>query len=462
MELYRAYKKSTSAYYPPFPSASLSSANKWFNPYSLVSSKVEVGTLLEYTLNDLLGCPPGSNHQESYKVIKGWLTERLNLTKGERIYIDKAVADSKDVPPLWTSTHKRPDLQIVSTTNHVLVQVEVDSSNKDSTIRKLTLGLIDQLRWLRNHTMSITKCSGFYFMNHRSGGQVIKVVLEWVDKQWLFLQGPNRLPRESVVAMIEQALNEARASLRLALAAENPTDHVLPISRSFIHGNFGAVAEQFPSGQSVVIIDVGGRKAYKRCLDPYEENRLLHLRECNPKPSRSVFPDELRMVVNARISFFQYPLLKPPLTPQQAKDKASSFVKLVCEAIQELHDSFNIAHLDVRLANICLTDTDDLDVKLIDLDRSEQASTFYEYSIVSTNYRASVMYKADNGWTLGQLDWRQLGIMVYAFLNNITGNSYHSQEPMAQSDFLKYLLKGGHYVPALCQAWDPKEDSHQN
>ena len=53
-------------------------------------------------------------------------------------------------------------------------------------------------------------------------------------------------------------------------------------------------------------------------------------------------------------------------------------MKLVCEAIQELHDGFNIAHLDVRLANICLTDTDDLGVKLIDLDRSEE---LFEHSL---------------------------------------------------------------------------------
>ena len=238
----------------------------------------------------------------------------------------------------WTSTHKRPDLQIISTNNHVLVQVEVESSSKDSTIRKLTLGLIDQLRWLRNHTMSITKCSGFYFMNHRTRGQVIQVVLEWVDNEWVFLQDPNRLPREGVDAEIRQALNDAGVSL---LAAQNRTDHALPISESFIHGDFGAGAEQVRSGQSVVIVDVRGGKAYKRCLDPKEEVRLLHLRECNPKPSRSVFPDDS---LSAGISFFQYPLLKPPLKPQQAKENASRFVKLVCEAIQELHDGFNIAH----------------------------------------------------------------------------------------------------------------------
>ena len=289
---------------------------------------------------------------------------------------------------------------------------------------------------------------------------MIQVVLEWVDNQWVFLQEPNRLPREGVDAEIRQALNDAGVSLRSALAAQNPTDHALPISESFIHGAFCAGARQVPSGQSVVIVDVGGGKAYKRCLDPNEEVRLMHLLLRNPKPSWSVFPDgSLKEVIAGSISF-QYPLLKPPLKPQQAKENASRFVKLVCEAIQELHDVFNIAHLDVRLANICLTNTDDLGVKLINLDRSEKATKLFQHSIVSTNYcGGSVMYKANNVRTLGQLDWRQLGIMVYAFLNDITGNSYHSQEPVANSSFLKRLLEHGDYVPSLREAWDPNEDS---
>ena len=73
---------------------------------------------------------------------------------------------------------------------------------------------------------------------------MIQVVLEWVDNKWVFLQDPNRLPREGVDAKIRQALNDAGVSLTSALAAQNPTDHhALPISGSFIHGNFGAGAE---------------------------------------------------------------------------------------------------------------------------------------------------------------------------------------------------------------------------
>ena len=79
-------------------------------------------------------------------------------------------------------------------------------------------------------------------------------------------------------ATIQQAFNDAGASLRSALAgAQNPTDHALPISEIFIHSHSGAEAVQVCSGQSVVIIELG-RKAYKHCLDPHDgwNGYILH------------------------------------------------------------------------------------------------------------------------------------------------------------------------------------------
>ena len=52
----------------------------------------------------------------------------------------------------------------------------------------------------------------------------------------------------------------------------------------------------------------------------------------------------------------------------------------------------------------------------------------------------SVMYKGKNGWNFGNVDWKHVGIMVHTFLNDIGSDSYHSQEPKANSDFLKQLL----------------------
>ena len=61
-------------------------------------------------------------------------------------------------------------------------------------------------------------------------------------------------------------------------------------------------------------------------------------------------------------------------------------------------------------------------------------------------------------WTLGQLDWRQFGIMVFAFLNDITGDSYHSREPNPNSGFLKKLVENGVYDSALFTSWVPDAD----
>lgn len=58
-------------------------------------------------------------------------------------------------------------------------------------------------------------------------------------------------------------------------------------------------------------------------------------------------------------------------------------------------------------------------------------------------------------WTLGQLDWRQLGIMVFAFLNSLSAGSYHKTEPDPTSPFLKGLVQDGVYERSL---YYPEDD----
>ena len=132
------------------------------------------------------------------------------------------------------------------------------------------------------------------------------------------------------------------------------------------------------------------------------------------------------------------------------------FVASVHEAITELHDKFNVAHLDIRLGNICIDGAPGTFVaKLIDLDRSHSAGMPFLVSDVSKY--TSVMYKGKDDWTLGQLDWRQLGIMIFGFLNNTPSVSYHSSEPKPNSGFLKGLVDDG----ILKQVqWNPEVDIH--
>ena len=200
------------------------------------------------------------------------------------------------------------------------------------------------------------------------------------------------------------------------------------------------------------IVDEVFKSGYKRCFDSLEEARLLVLLNINPKPVNSAFP----MLMKKK--FFQYDLFGPPLDSQKARDNAIDFVKSVCEAINELHDDFNIAHLDLRLANICISTNTPLSVQLIDLDRSDEAIKPFRYS--SLTFHASVMYEVPTPeWKLSQLDWRQLGIMVHAFLNNIH-DGYHSIEPDPKSPFLKRLVKQGEYDRECHAKWDPKDDTY--
>lgn len=59
------------------------------------------------------------------------------------------------------------------------------------------------------------------------------------------------------------------------------------------------------------------------------------------------------------------------------------------------------------------------------------------------------------------IELRQLGMMVYALLNNITGSAYHQEEPTGKSNPLKGLVKNGEFSSELhvYQSWDPKQDT---
>ena len=215
-----------------------------------------------------------------------------------------------------------------------------------------------------------------------------------------------------------------------------------------------------PSGQSVVIINVETQKVYKYSLAAVERDRLTSLLELN-RAARSVFP-ESSMIIDVN-KIFTFPLLDQPLLPDEAYQNAKWFVGSVHEAVNELHDTFNLAHLDLRLGNICFTvgtGTQPRVAKLIDLDRAGTVDEPFYYSKLSALYSNSIMYKVKGeDWTLCQLDWRQFGIMVFGFLNNITGDSYHSREPNPNSSFLKKLVENGVYDPVLFTSWDPNVDT---
>ena len=135
-------------------------------------------------------------------------------------------------------------------------------------------------------------------------------------------------------------------------------------------------------------------------------------------------------------TFYQYKGLVEPYSREEAKGHLIAIIEGVYNALKELHNPPNdIAHLDVRLNNICFTHPPTKQVKLIDLDRCLPS-----YSPVHINfgYKQSDMYTpADVTWKNFQLDWKCLGLII-CFVEDDTVNSedYHT------------MLSGGHTIPS--------------
>ena len=266
---------------PKLPSATQSSASVWFDHYNLINYAEERGELPAYELHDLTGLAlsPGTGQQALLADIKAWLTRRLTLHAHDSILLDKTLVGTTANTSIWTNLCKRPDVQIVnSTCNQVMVQMGVESGKKEWSVNKLTLGLVDQLCWLRNHDTHITACTGFYIMK-TTKGHVLRVTLTWQDNTFSFVQTLQRVQRASVLYTIQEVLREERQKLERALAQLEATPtlptHAIPVSQSFLEEKFGQGAFQMSSGKSVVVINRQAKRVYKHCLDANETLTLL-------------------------------------------------------------------------------------------------------------------------------------------------------------------------------------------
>ena len=124
---FRSWVNTSSAYYPPRPSASRSSEREDPSFSKFMKYGKETGISENpYTLYALLGTAVLlENHREAYLVIKQWLVDTAQIP-AERILIDCGIAGISDV--------KKPDLQIINIDKkYVLVQIEVDSGKMENT-----------------------------------------------------------------------------------------------------------------------------------------------------------------------------------------------------------------------------------------------------------------------------------------------------------------------------------------
>ncbi len=130
----------------------------------------------------------------------------------------------------------------------VLIEVE-SSSNVESTVAKLSIGLMSQLLYLRRRGMFIDKVKGFFMPVNE--GYAEEVTGTFVDENIRFVFDRKALKRDEVEDSIVQAWRNQKNLVPLL----SNSFLCLPINPQSIQRCFGENAVQVRSGLSIVIHD---------------------------------------------------------------------------------------------------------------------------------------------------------------------------------------------------------------
>lgn len=381
-----------------------------------------------------------SLHNAIERVLCIWLTSFLTSSGIKVPVVAKREFSLKSIGPDH-KPEKKTDVMIYQEDGDQMpyVQFEVESDHekshsRNSTIIKLSYGLLDQLIYLRNRSnCTITEISGFYVSIH---GHFEKVTVRWTEDRY----SPFKFEcftavvslsniQSTIIEAIECVLNLKLKSTSLGLS--------IPLNPSTVADVWGINAVQLPSSFSIVIQDDKKRIVYKHSFNSIERSRSVSLYKQFTvpapvrKPTRFSIPLEINIDFPTLTELFcSYLLYKSPWPRHIAKKYIVFFIREVVECLTELH-SFGIAHLDVRLENICFTKANK--AILIDLDRSQPSDTSVEMlNLVS---RKSSMYQPPFlHATAEHLDWKQVSIMVLFILSEEIHMPYHKITIVRESD----------------------------
>lgn len=364
--------------------------------------------------------------------VREWICATLNVSSEENeeyiVETMKALPEAISCNSLWTTGRKVPDV-LLKIRESGLVQFEIDSGSKDTTIYKLIIGLIDQDRYARNFDTTITTTSGFYFPV--GPGIPERVDVSWSDELLTYQAKCKQLAEENLDTELHDVIQHVLAQLSGLAAIRSSTCFTIPMTVAFLQTTFAADAFQLCSGASVVVMVPSQRKVYKHPLQASARD-TLRMRVSIGELNFTAVPKSIA-TPNSLQQYFEYDQYFPPLSISEAKLHIVLFMKDVIAAIHELH-GVGIAHLDIRLENICVRrDNDDYHPIFIDIDRSQLKSK--RASFLYIKYSRTAMYKCgDSSWTCENLDWKQLGLLISLILD---------ENEESRHDFVKVLINEG-------------------
>ena len=365
---------------------------------------------------------------------------------------------SETITPITSSVVSFPDVGMVYNRTMVL-RIEIQSSPMRNAVAKLAANLIDDCRYLRHFDQAITKVEGFAFCNSKDKGYVCKVTIEWKDLTFHVSAKAMECNEKTILSSIRDAFNShveyAHKVIDKVKQQKTLDSYFIPFSdkdvevlkglisqsKGLISQSKGLISQseseryrqinflkQVGSWYSLVFTD--NQYYYKYCPDQSSREKMSSLMT-KERCDLLVFPinilfvrlpseKELQLAV-----FVKQEQQLSDLTHEEQKSCLYFIADGIYNALTVLHEKYRIAHLDVRLDNVCFhNDT----VTLIDFDRSQSVA---ESSV--QGYGNSFMYtfpeqheKSERSIKL--LDWKQLGILIFSIMHGKTQTDLQAKD----------------------------------
>ena len=347
-------------------------------------------------------------------------------------------APLKILPSFLSSTVTRPDVAVYFNDIPILFG-EVQSGNYPiDSLRKLVLNTCDLFRYLSHYIDDLDHVTGFFIPKKNVPKKCVKLEMKF---EWLrYVCNFKILEKDEIRHEMKTAVDH----MKVLRYEEPPPDlffHLLP--SYILMGCFGERSVQLESYHSLVIQNYD--EIYKIMI---EKNNLFDVVAITGRKLLHSLLPERKCVVPLPppgcVSYYVFSVLNPPYSRSQAKEHLPWLIIGIVIAINELHD-FGIAHLDIRLENICFRTNND--VILIDLDRMD-----YAHNVFSSKYEASCMYptQLEPKYTNAQVDWIQLGYLILWLLNDeeldyhsMTRDLLHTIVGLKCYSFVETLIKQG-------------------
>ena len=421
----------------------------------------------EYTLNDLL--QDGFRSEEVKKGVlekraEKWIEAMVGDIKERQIQVSSVCTMPNPLLPNFQpfkgNYSIRPDVTVMECNLSILTFEVVSGNNYRKTVTKSIENCVEMLRIWRNHNPSVDVCTCFVFPDSQHKSCVMKVSVKF--EEYIFQYSLEYVSQKDVKKEIMEQIIKwefkishndngsffVRLNQQECDTVEPGAIQVQSRSSLILRNQSNTTYWKYNKHRTLTYSGIAGRGIERR----YSGRNFLQF-------SLLPFAEERY----GRLEFHKLDAIQDPLTTGEAKSCLIRLLDGLRRALEELH-SKGIAHLDVRLPNVCFNNQT---VILIDLDMCGKAYTMC--SERSTIYHhASDMYSTL--MTNRQVDWRSVGMMIcYILDEKLKPENYHEMlsENLVQSEirnepFVKHLLEEGEWDGKLyCKFEQANVDRNQ-